>query len=179
VVRVVNQLGYRYPSMSFLLFKDTDEAWATNHAYTAGDVVTYQGKKYLCAYSHTSNTSVTPATEGQADWLPFDGPTQNGTHRYDETIMVDEGVIFVLYPVDGDASSNRTVQITDVDEENKRFTLVVYDDAGRENLAAWDVITFGHCHCTGCNGIAKARFQASPFSSSPLPWRGLLAACHG
>ena len=37
-------------------------------------------------------------------------------------------------------------------------------DAGRENSAAWDVITFGHWRCTWCNGITKAGFETPPFS---------------
>ena len=127
VVRVVNALTYRFPSLAFLVFNDTGEAWATTHPYKAGDVVTYQGEKYLCAYSHTSNTSVTPATAGQTDWLVFTGPTEAGAHRHNESVMVGDGAMFVLYPIDGDASGNRTVRITDVDAENRRFTVTIYD----------------------------------------------------
>lgn len=34
--------------------------WQINHAYKAGDVVTYQGKKYTCIQAHTSNAGWTP-----------------------------------------------------------------------------------------------------------------------
>lgn len=43
--------------------------WETNHAYKAGDVVTYQGKKYTCIQAHTSNSGWTP-TAAFTLWQP-------------------------------------------------------------------------------------------------------------
>lgn len=34
--------------------------WEINHAYKAGDLVTYQGKKYTCIQAHISNAAWTP-----------------------------------------------------------------------------------------------------------------------
>ena len=126
VVRVVGS-DYRYPSLAFLTFIDEGAEWSEGVEYAANTVVSKDGKKYLCAYAHTSTAENAPGAATATDWLPFDGPVENGAHAYGEEVTVGEGSFLVIYPVDGDASVNRTVQITDVDSESKRFTVSIFD----------------------------------------------------
>lgn len=127
VVRVVDTLTYRYPSLTFLSYNDSGNKWAPGQEFVTGDVVTYNGVKYLCVNSHTSNSSVAPSTDGQTDWLVFESPVVNGKHRYNEEIVVDAGAFMCLYPIDGDPSVNRYVEISNIDEEAERFTISVFD----------------------------------------------------
>lgn len=73
-VRVVNAQTYCYPSISFLIYNDNGETWAKNQEYKAGTVVTFNGKKYLCAYPHSSTDQNSPIADGQTDWLEFTCP---------------------------------------------------------------------------------------------------------
>lgn len=127
VVRVVNTLTYRFPSLAFLIARETGATWAKNAEYAAGDVVTHEGRAYLCASSHTSADTNAPTADGQTDWREYAGIAEKAAHRYNEEVMVGEGAFLVLYPVDGDASANRHVEITNVDSEARRFTLSIYD----------------------------------------------------
>jgi predicted carbohydrate-binding protein with CBM5 and CBM33 domain len=44
--------------------------WATGTAYTIGDEVTFQGKRYRCRQSHTSLAGWEPSVFTLALWLP-------------------------------------------------------------------------------------------------------------
>ncbi len=46
-------------------------AWAAGVSYRAGDVVTYQGKRYQCRQGHTSINSWEPSIYTLALWLPL------------------------------------------------------------------------------------------------------------
>lgn len=126
-VRVVDPLTYRYPSLTFLIFKDTSRTWAEGEEYATGDVVEHKGKKYLCAYANTATIANEPDMPDQTDWLEFTGAANASAHRHDEEVMVGEGAFMVLYPIDGDDSQKRVVRILNVDEEQKRFTIAIYD----------------------------------------------------
>lgn len=126
-VRVVNALTYRYPSLSFLLYQDKEAAWAEGTEYAMGDVVEHAGKKWLCVYPHTAETSNAPDAADQTDWLPWTGPVEAGAHRYNEDVVVGEGAFMSIYPIDGDSSVNRTIRITDIDSESQRFKLSIWD----------------------------------------------------
>lgn len=126
-VRVVNTLRYRFPSLSFLLTNLTNEEWEAGKEYKAGDVVVKGAKMWICAYDNTSTAENAPDATGQTDWLEYTGPAVKGAHRYNEAVAVGEGSYMVLYPIDGDTSVNRRVQITKVDSAKRRFTLVIYD----------------------------------------------------
>lgn len=127
VVRVVDTLTYRYPSMTFLVYNDGEKQWAPSTDFVVGDVVTYNNVKYLCVEAHTSNSSVAPSTAGQTQWIVFDSPVTSGKHRYNEEVMVGDGAFMTLYPIDGDASKTRYVEITDVNEETERFKITIFD----------------------------------------------------
>lgn len=126
VVRVVNSLRYRFPSIAFLVHEDKG-VWADRTAYKPGDIVKRNTVSYLCAYEHTSTSSNAPGEPGGTDWLVYDGPVNHGTHRYNESVVVGEGAFMVIYPVDGDSSVNRRIEIKDIDEDEKRFKIVVID----------------------------------------------------
>lgn len=127
VVRVVNALGYRFPSLTFLIAYDSEQEWADAAAYTAGMVVSKDGQKWLCATDHTATAENAPSVEGGQEWLPFTGHSIASTHRYDEAVVVEDGAFMTLYPIDGDESKNRRIQIWDVDSEAKRFTIKILD----------------------------------------------------
>lgn len=127
VVRVVNTLTYRFPSLAFLIAHETDTEWAAGTGYAAGDVVSYLGAKYLCVSPHTAADDNAPAAAEQTDWLPYAGSVEKTAHRYNEEVVVGEGAFLAIYPVDGDASTNRSVEIADVDSDARRFTLAIYD----------------------------------------------------
>ncbi len=126
-IRVVNALTYRFPSLTFLLARETDAEWAKDTEYAAGDVVKHEGKAYLCAYSHTSADDTPPSAAGQTAWMEYKGIAEKATHRYNEDVVVGEGAFLALYPVDGDASVNRHVEISGVNPETRRFTVSIYD----------------------------------------------------
>lgn len=125
-VRVVNSLTYRYPSISFLQCLDSGASWESGTEYLGGEVVEKDGVKWLCAYPHTADDDNAPE-DGAEDWLEYTGQTTTYTHRYDEDVTVSEGAFLSIWPIDGDASTTRTVQISDVDSDAKRFTLTFYD----------------------------------------------------
>lgn len=127
VVRVVDTLTYRFPSLSFLIYSDKEEAWMAGTEYEAYTIVSHAGKKWLCAYAHTAEASNAPDAEGQEDWLGFTDLIENNNHRYNENVMVGEGVYMTIYPIDGDDSRNRTIRIKDVDSEEKRLTISIWD----------------------------------------------------
>lgn len=126
VVRVVDTLTYRFPSVTFLITSDKGE-WAEGVDYKTGDIVELVGKKWLCAYPHTSDTTNFPDEPQTPDWLPYNGQTESNAHRYNEDVVVGDGAFMVVYPIDGDSSVNRSVQIEDVNCEEKRFRLAIYD----------------------------------------------------
>ncbi|MBQ7609117.1 MAG: hypothetical protein IJU76_14300 [Desulfovibrionaceae bacterium] len=127
VIRVVDPLTYRFPSQSFLVFRDLNAAWAPGTDYKVGDIVSRANKKWLCAYAHTSTSSIAPDTTGQTDWVEYNGPVEKNVNRWDATITVGEGAWMCLYPVDGDTSVSRSLTVSDIDTEAKRFKLTFYD----------------------------------------------------
>lgn len=145
VVRVVNTLTYRFPSLTFLLARETGADWAEGATYAAGDVVTCQGAMYLCVSPHTAASENSPAAPDQVDWLKYAGIVEKGTHRYNEDVVVGEGAFLVIYPIDGDSSVTRHVEISDLDSAKQRFTLSVYDkDAvGEEYLLEQHTVGVG------------------------------------
>ena len=144
VVRVVNALGYRFPSLTFLIAYDSEQEWAEAAAYTAGMVVSKDGQKWLCATDHTATAENAPGVEGGQEWLPFTCHSIAGTHRYDEAVVVEDGAFMTLYPIDGDESKNRRIQIWDVDSEAKRFTIKILDkDAMGEDYVLESHIVVG------------------------------------
>lgn len=142
VVRVVNALTYRFPSVAFLICRDLAKTWASGESYEMGDVVEHEGKKYLCAYPNTAETDNAPDAEGQTDWLEFTGPVENNAHRYNEEVVVGDGAFMVVYPIDGDSSVNRSIEISNIDKEAHRFTLSIYDkdSMGEEYLLEQHVV---------------------------------------
>lgn len=127
VVRVVDTLTYRFPSVAFLVYKDENLKWEPSKDYVMGDVVTHGGKKYLCAYPNFSTSANGPSVPDQKDWVEFTGATEANAHRYNEDVTVGDGAFMVIYPIDGDSSANRSVQIEDVNCEEKRFKIAIYD----------------------------------------------------
>ncbi len=130
-VRVVNSQEYMYPSMSFLIQKYVGE-YTPGEVYLEGLVVSYNGKKYISMDA----TSGAPM-EVPGEWAEYNGPVETDAHRYNEKVLVgDDGLFMVLYVIDGDASTKRTVRIEDVDTEKKRFYLAFYDidETGYEYL---------------------------------------------
>lgn len=128
-VRVVNSQDYRYPSLSFLIYDEVGE-YNSNEAYLEGLVVSYNGKKYISMDS----TSGAPG-EVPGEWIEYNGPVESDSHRYNEKVLVgDDGLFMVIYPIDGDDSTRRSVRIQDVDTEKQRFYLAFYDvdDTGYE-----------------------------------------------
>lgn len=126
-VRVVDAQGWRFPGLTFLMYSDADEVWTDGNEYKEGIVVSHDGKKYLCAAEHTASATNAPGVADASDWIEFTGPTENTVHRYNEDVVVGEGAFLTIYPIDGDASTNRTVTITAVDKDAKRFTISIYD----------------------------------------------------
>lgn len=121
-VRVVNSKDYMYPSLSFLLYQDAGE-YDPAEVYFPGLVVSYNGKKYISA----DLTSGAPG-EIEGEWAEYAGPVEADAHRYNETVIVgDDGYFMVIYVVDGDASTKRTIRIQDVDTKKKRFYIALYD----------------------------------------------------
>lgn len=127
VARVINVNTYRFPSLSFLVYKDLNVAWAVGTAYKAGDVVSLSDAKYICTEAHTATNDNKPTAENQENWNVYTGPAVAGAHKYNETVTAGDGVMFVVYPIDGDVSDSRFVRITGIDTINKRFTLSFYD----------------------------------------------------
>lgn len=131
-VRVVNQQEYRYPSLGFLMFRNCGE-WDSQTDYVPGDVVSCDGKEYIAAADVSA--SATPPVTGTGEWLEYSGPVEKDAHRHNESVIVgDDGFWLVVYPIDGDASTRRTVRFEDVDKERRRFKLAFYDvdDTGYE-----------------------------------------------
>lgn len=126
VVRVVNALTYRYPSLTFLLYY-MSTAWKSGDLYVPGLVVSHAGKQWLCAVENTATAANAPDAPEQTCWLEFTGATETNRHRYNEDVIVGEGAFMVIYPIDGDTSVNRTVRISNIDSEAKRFKLSIYD----------------------------------------------------
>lgn len=134
-VRVVNSARYRYPALSFLLFADQGE-FTAGTPYRAGDVIGIPSGEKFIALQDVPTTE--PAPSGlSACWAPYSGPVESSSHTWNERVLVgDDGLFMVLYPVDGSDSVNRTVSITDVRPEKRRFTLSFYDknDSGEAYL---------------------------------------------
>ena len=136
VIRVVDST-YRFPSIAYTLTNNPDaiEKWAAAVEYKMGDLAMQGDKTYLCAEPHTAATSNQPGTAGGADyWLEYTSPVENNAHRYNESLTVGEGSYMLIYPIDGDLSANRSVRISDVDEDAERFVISIYDvdDDGEE-----------------------------------------------
>lgn len=136
VIRVVSELTYRFPSLSFLVFNDLNTAWAANTNYAVGDIVSNNGSKWICVIPHTSQASFSPSSAAQTNWVQYTGPVKDNVNRYNATIAVGDGAWGVFYVVDGDTSVNRYMVISEIDAVNKRFTLSFYDkdELGNEYL---------------------------------------------
>lgn len=131
-VRVVNQKEYRYPSLGFIFYRERGE-WDSKTDYAPGDVVSCDGQSYIAAADVAAST--TPPVTGTGDWMEYSGPVEKDAHRHNESVIVgDDGFWLVVYPIDGDASTRRTLRIEDVDTERRRFKLAFYDvdDTGYE-----------------------------------------------
>lgn len=127
VIRVVDD-SYRFPAIAFLLTNNEPAAWKDGKAYRIGDLVTEAEKTWICAEDHKATAELTPGTEGgNTVWLEYKGPVETSAHRYNDQLVASEGYFLIVYPVDGDASKNRKVRITDVDTEKHRFTLEISD----------------------------------------------------
>ena len=128
VIRVVDD-AYRFPAISFLQVNNAEAtAWKDGKAYVMGDLVSQSDKTWLCAEDHKATADLAPGTDGgNALWMEFTGATENSAHRYNDTILAGDGVVMVVWPIDGDTSANRKVRVKDVDTENKRFTLEFSD----------------------------------------------------
>lgn len=131
-VRVVNQKEYRYPSLGFIFYRERGD-WDSKTDYAPGDVVSCDGQSYIAAADVAAST--TPPVTGTGDWMEYSGPVEKDAHRHNESVIVgDDGFWLVVYPIDGDASTRRTLRIEDVDTERRRFKLAFYDvdDTGYE-----------------------------------------------
>ena len=127
-IRVVAS-DYRFPSISFTQVNSTDAGeWTADTEYVQGDLVDVDGTVYVCGEPHTAADDNKPGTDdGTAYWVEYSTGVTTATHRYNEDIEVGDGSWLVIYPVDGDASTNRTVIIEDIDAENQRFTITIND----------------------------------------------------
>lgn len=119
VVRVV-PTDAKFPSM---LVKRIIErgAWAGTTAYALNDVITVTGGKLICTTAHTSPASPAPtlAVPG-ANWAVFTTSFEEGKtggtagHPYGTTLSVGAGYALQVWPIDGDPSTKRSVEIADV-----------------------------------------------------------------
>lgn len=125
-VRIVNQLRYRFPAVSFLIPEELDYPdFDAETPYESGDIVRYQNKLYACKSAEPTDALPTNA----ASWDPYTPPASDvahSVHRWNEKIMVGDAIM-TLYVYDGDLSQNRRMAVEKVDEDAERFTLVFYD----------------------------------------------------
>ncbi len=128
VVRVVGS-KYRFPSMSFLMANDTKAEWTAGNEYKKFDVVSYSEKKYVALQDNTATTDNAPtgASESADYWFEYTDAVTHTANKYDVEVAVGSGAFLAIWPIDGDASTNRTINFTNLDETNKRFDIVLYD----------------------------------------------------
>jgi len=162
VVRVVHS-DAAFPSLEVIQIQDRG-AWAQLTDYVVGDVVAIAGPaELICTTAHTSTT--TEPTSASADWDAFGTPIEQSAQAYGTTISVTSGYICSIYPIDGDPSVNRSIQITDIDTTKKRFTLKVYDktELGTEYLLEYWTV--------GVNPLDKDDMGRSAFIETLLEER--------
>ncbi|WP_165071321.1 hypothetical protein [Desulfovibrio sp. ZJ200] len=86
-VRVVNQKGYRYPSLGFILSRDRGE-WDSQTGYAPCDVVSCDGQSFIAAANVTAST--TPPATGTGDWMEYSGPVEKDAHQHNESVIVGD-----------------------------------------------------------------------------------------
>jgi hypothetical protein len=110
--------------------------WRKAQAYKVNDIVTVSDGKLRCVANHTSGTWDPHSIETFLDtkWALWTSPHWCRTYAHSTIFTIGEGVVFVIYPIDGDPCTTRSFSVTDVDYVGHRFTLTLYDidDAGQD-----------------------------------------------
>lgn len=112
VVRVVAS-DAKFPSLTtkIIAFKG---AWAADEDYVVGDVVTVADGKLRCTVAHTAIAPApTVATPG-TDWVAFTTSEETAAHDYGTALSLGDGYCLQVWPIDGDPSTNRKFEVSDV-----------------------------------------------------------------
>ena len=109
--------------------------WATGINYEPNDYVSVAGGYLVCKAKHlSSGPAPTYAAPGSnfVRFVPSRIVTAN--HAYGTTLSLGAGMMMQIYPTDGDPSANRTIEIANIDNDARRFSLVLRDkdEAGYE-----------------------------------------------
>ena len=117
VVRVVKN-DARFPSLLVKLINYHGE-WTSGHVYAPGDVVTLGGNKYICIVGNTASAENDPPAD-TTNWALFTSTLEVGQtsaangHPYGTVLSLGVGYVMEIWPIDGDPSVNRSVEIANV-----------------------------------------------------------------
>jgi hypothetical protein len=116
VVRAIDDEA-RFPSLLVKLIA-YHGAWVSGHDYVKDDVVTLGGVTYICILAHTSSSENDPPNA--INWEVFTGSLEVGQtsnedgHPYGTSLSLGAGYVLEVWPIDGDPSTNRSFEITNV-----------------------------------------------------------------
>ncbi len=126
-VRVVHD-DARFPSATVSLISDHG-AWAHDHVYAAGDYIENIDIGYICTTAHTASAT-TFAPVDVAKWDVMDSTIQAGEstpgvvgHPYGTALSLGAGNVMQIWPIDGDPSINRSVEIANVITEKGNWAV--------------------------------------------------------
>jgi hypothetical protein len=108
VVRVVAS-DARFPSISIPQIIDRG-AWAASTNYVLNDVVTVSDGRLLCIIAHESDSTPPTVAVPGANWQEY-VPVETDNHAFGTVLSLGAGIMLQVWPVDGDASINRSFEI--------------------------------------------------------------------
>lgn len=117
VVRAVHS-DAKFPSLLVKLINYRG-VWTSGHEYVAGDVVTKANNKYICILDHTAS-EVNDPPDDTTHWVVFITSLEVGKtsgsngHPYGTVLSLGTGYVLEVWPIDGDPSINRSVELANV-----------------------------------------------------------------
>jgi hypothetical protein len=159
VVRAIHS-DARFPSLLInqINFRG---AWAPTTAYALDDVVISNSVKFICTTAHTSSDTA-PTNEAHTNWGLFAGTIEVGKasgengHPYGASLSLGAGYVCQIYPIDGDPSVNRSLEIKNVvTEKGAWVTGTTYEENDIITVTGGRLICI-NAHTAGATAPTKA-----------------------